>query len=345
MSRQQCYPMRHRIPSVLFRYFYRQGSFATVSQTEQRRHHRSQPDPIKRWGQPPALRGYKSLQAVVDKLQNELTVAHVRILALEGPSAPPKQFDASAFASKQTDKSARIWEAAFHQTEEIANLGHEIWDHAQEKALFVCEELAKIYGLSVDEYMLAVQKMEDYFKFVVPEDREAYKEFENRFQKEESFNPLSIEYRITRTDGKIRYLRQSSKLIPAEFRPPTQSLNVIQGITRFKPVEAELQRSRDALEKSTEILALSAIIANLGHAVWDYDYEKFLLVSDSWASCFGLTQDDFLEIAPDFNHYLLLVHPGDRERYKAYYYDESDLPQIDYRIIASNGETRYVEQH
>ena len=156
---------------------------------------------------------------------------------------------------------------------------------------------------------------------------------------------MSIEYRVTRTDEKIRHLRQSSKLIPAEFGPPTQSLNVIQDITRFKQVEAELQRSRDALEESTEILALSASIANLGHAVWDYDYEKFLLVSDSWASCFGLTQDDFLEIAPDFDHYLLLVHPGDRERYKAYYYDESDFPQIDYRIIHSNGETRYVEQH
>ena len=289
--------------------------------------------------------GSKSLQAVVDKLQNELAVAHARILALEGPSIPPKQFDASASASTQAYKSARTREAALHQTEEIAKLGHEIWDHAQEKTLFVSEELAKIYGLSVDEYMLAVQKMEDYFKFVVPEDREAYKEFENQFQKEESFNPLSIEYRVTRTDGKIRHLRQSSKLIPAEFGPPTQSLNVIQDITRFKQVEAELQRSRDALEESTEILALSASIANLGHAVWDYDYEKFLLVSDSWASCFGLTQDDFLEIASDFDHYLLLVHPGDRERYTAYYYDESDFPQIDYRIIHSNGETRYVEQH
>ena len=75
----------------------------------------------------------KSLQAVVDKLQNELAVAHARILALEGPSIPPKQFDASASASTQAYKSARTREAALHQTEEIAKLGHEIWDHAQEK--------------------------------------------------------------------------------------------------------------------------------------------------------------------------------------------------------------------
>ena len=232
-----------------------------------------------------------------------------------------------------------------HETEKIAHVGHEIWDHASDTTTYVSEELARIYGLSVNEYMQAVTSMDAYFLFIVPEDLEAYKAYEDQFAEEESYNPLSIEYRIRRADGEIRHLHQSSKLIPAESGSPTQSISVIQDITRFKQVEVELQQSRDALGETAEILALSANIANLGHSVWDYDEEKFVLVSDNWASSFGLTKDEFLEVAPDLDAFVRLVHPDDRERYNAYYHSDMDVPQLDYRIIHSSGETRHVVQH
>jgi len=197
------------------------------------------------------------------------------------------------------------------ETEKIAHVGHEIWDHVLDKPIHVSEELARIYGLSVNEYMQALQSMDDYFQLIVPEDLEAYKAYEDRFAEEQSYTPLSIEYRIKRADGEIRHLHQNSKLIPAEAGPHTQSISVIQDITRFKQVEAELKQSRDDLRQTSEIVSLSADIANLGHSIWDYDEEKFILVSDDWASSFGLTTDQFLKIAPNFEKYIELIHPDD----------------------------------
>ncbi|MEP6388990.1 MAG: ATP-binding protein [Halioglobus sp.] len=284
-----------------------------------------------------------SLQALVDSLQNDLDAAHNRIAHLE--HSLQLQHSADTASRLHSNRSVPPREAFLEETEKIAHVGHEIWDHVSDKTIHVSEELARIYGFSVNEYMQAVKSMDDYFHLIVPEDREAYEAYEDLFAKEQSYTPLSIEYRIKRADGEIRHLHQNSKLIPAEAGPPTQSISVIQDITRYKQVEAELQQSRDDLLETAEIISLSADIANLGYSIWDYDEDKFLLVSDKWASNFGLTTDQFLKIAPDFEKYIELVHPDDRALYRAYYLSERDVPQLDYRIIHSSGETRHVVQH
>ncbi|MEP4149446.1 MAG: ATP-binding protein [Halioglobus sp.] len=285
----------------------------------------------------------KSLQALVDRLQSDLDAAHNRIAALEAYSLP--QQAAGESEPGQGDKAIPHREAFLQETEKIAQVGHEIWDHVSDTTIHVSEELARIYGLSVDEYMQAVTSMDDYFLFIVPEDLEAYKAYEDQFEKEESYNPLSIEYRINRADGEIRHVHQSSKLIPVESGIPTQSISVIQDITRYKQIEAELKQSRDALRETAEIVSLSADIANLGHAVWDYEEEKFVLVSDNWASSFGFTKEEFLNAAPDLERFVRLVHPDDRQTYRAYYDSELNVPEVEYRIIHKSGETRHVVQH
>lgn len=285
----------------------------------------------------------KTLQALVNRLQSDLDAAHERIAALEGKLPPQHSVDTAE--PGQADQSIPPRHTFLQETEEIAQVGHEIWDHVSDTTIHVSETLAKIYGFSVDEYMQVVKSMDDYFELIVPEDLEAYKAYEDQFEEDESYNPLSIEYRIIRADGEVRHLHQSSKLIPAESGPSTQSISVIQDITRYKQVEAELQESRDALRETAEIVSLSADIANLGHSIWDYDEEKFLLVSDNWASSFGYTKEEFLKTAPDLEKFIGLVHPDDREDYRAYYESEMDVPQIEYRIIHSSGETRYVVQH
>ncbi len=285
----------------------------------------------------------KGLEALVARLQSDLSAAHGRIAALEGNS--PGQQLAATSESGQSDTSIPPREAFLQETERIAHVGHEIWDHVLDTTIHVSETLARIYGLSIDEYMRTVTSMDDYFRFIVPEDLEVYKSWEDQFEKMESFNPVSIEYRIKRADGEIRHLHQSSKLIPAESGPPTQSISVIQDISRYKQVEVELQESRDALRETAEIMSLSAEIANLGHSVWDYDADKFILVSENWASCFGLTKEEFLERAPDFKNFVKLVHPDDRQRYRHYYENEINVPELEYRIVHSSGETRHVVQH
>lgn len=284
-----------------------------------------------------------SLDAKVVLLTEQLAEAQQRILSLE--SQLELSNTAGAHEKNRSSHTKSVQESLLRESESVARVGHEIWDHVQDRTVHVSEALANIYGLSVPAYMSKVQCLDDYFEFVVPEDLEAYKTFEARFVKEKAYNPLSVEYRITRGDGAIRYLQQTSKFIPVESGDPVRSISVIQDVTEYKTVQVELQKSRDALAETAEILSISASIAKLGYCVWDYDSQNFVHTSDAWATCFGMTVKEYMDIAIDLEGFLKLVHPDDRERYRKYYFDEWDLPEFEYKIIHSSGETRHVLQN
>jgi len=90
---------------------------------------------------------------------------------------------------------------------------------------------------------------------------------------------------------------------------------------------------------------MTAKIARLGHAVWDYEKEQYQYISEEWADIFGYSADEFLAQFADLESDLALVHPADRDRYLAYYHNEEDEPVIEYRILRRDGEVRHVEQH
>jgi len=279
-------------------------------------------------------------QSVADTLRVELAAANARIAVLENDLA--RLNDTKTPVPVSADRRLMPREALLQQTEEIAQVGHEVWDHELDRTAHVSESLANIHGLSVTNYLQKVTCLEDYYAFIVPEDLETVISFEEEFAREESYNPSSVDYRIVRADGEIRNILQISKFIPTERGTPSQSLSVFQDITRYKLIERELNESRDALEETAKILALSADIANVGHCIWDYEDEATVLVSENWTNCFGLTHDYYVKHICNLDQFLSLVHPDDRAKYREYYYGEDTRGQIDYRIIHSSGETRYV---
>jgi PAS domain-containing protein len=99
-------------------------------------------------------------------------------------------------------------EAFLAQCTEIASLGYAIWDSDLDRDITVSIELAIIHGLTIDEYLNTVTSTEKYLEFVVPDDREKYMNYENAFLSDHDDEIDSIEYRIMRTDGEIRYLQQ-----------------------------------------------------------------------------------------------------------------------------------------
>ena len=114
----------------------------------------------------------------------------------------------------------------------------------------------------------------------------------------------------------------------------------MQDITERKQAEA-------AIEESETLLTQSAEMANLGHAVWDYINDKYITVSEGWARIFGYTTEEFLKNFTNFDKDLELVHPEDRDQYRDYYNDEDPdnlEPDIEYRIVKSDGSTRNIYQ-
>jgi PAS domain S-box-containing protein len=280
----------------------------------------------------------------VGSLRKKLGSAYRRIRALERALAEREQQDAQ---QKDTLRAIAQSEAFLGQSAEIAHLGYAIWDDTLDRDLSVSNELARIHGLTPDEYLEFVSSMGKYLEFIVPEDRKKYLNYESQSDAYFAGEPASIEYRIMRADGEIRHLIQRSQYVPTPSGQPTQSIIVLQDITEQKQVESNLKKSREALEESEAMLSQSVAMVNLGHAVWDYDDEKYLHVSREWAKIFGYTKEEFLAKFTDVEKDHSLIYTDDFERYLAYYEDEDPdnlAPEIEYRIVTRKNEIRHLLQ-
>ena len=232
-------------------------------------------------------------------------------------------------------------EAMMTQSAEMAHLGYAVWDDTLDRDISVSEELARIHGLSREEYQKTVVSMDAYLELVVPEDREKYLAYEADFNADTSDKIASVEYRITRLDGEIRYLHQRSQYIQISSGKPSQSIVVIQDVTEQKQAELVLKQNRQALEDSEASLVQSAEMANLGHCIWDITDNKYLTVSERWAAIHGFSTDEFLAKFRNLESDEQLIHPDDLERYR-YWSEHKESKEIEYRIIRRDGAIRHV---
>lgn len=228
---------------------------------------------------------------------------------------------------------------------DIVDLGHGVWDDSVARETFVSDVMARIHGMSLADYMNTVTNLEVYVNtLVVPEDRTKYLDYENSVASKPSDRTRSLDFRIQTPQGNTKYLRQTSRFLTESGDPPTQSVVAMQDISEIKRIEAVLKESQAQAAKSEEFRDITAKIARLGHAVWDYETEQYQYVSEEWAAIFGYSAEEFLTRFTDFESDMELVHPADRDRYLAYY-EAEEAPIIEYRILRRDGDVRHVEQH
>ncbi|MBT4520020.1 MAG: PAS domain-containing protein [Halieaceae bacterium] len=280
----------------------------------------------------------------VDSLRKKLASAYRRVRTLERALAERELEDGRR---KDELNAVAQSEAFLEQSAEIALLGYAVWDDTLDRDVAVSDELARIHGLTRDAYLENVSSMDKYLEFVVPEDREKYLDYENNFTADDSGKAAGVEYHIVRADGEIRHLLQRSQYVPVSSGRPFQSIVVIQDVTEQKEVEDRLKKSREALEESEAMLTQSVAMANLGHAIWNYDSERYIDVSREWARIFGYTKEEFLARFANAEQDLSLIHPDDLERYLVYYEEEDPdnlTPDIEYRIVTRTNEIKHILQ-
>ena len=99
----------------------------------------------------------------------------------------------------------------------------------------------------------------------------------------------------------------------------------MQDLTKARQAEEGLRKGQEAISNSVALLRLSAKIANIGHAIWNYDLNTYSEVSEEWAGIFGYEQSEFLNKFATFEADLELVDPADRQRYLDHYNSEEGL--------------------
>lgn len=225
----------------------------------------------------------------------------------------------------------------------LAGLGHAIWDDQLDRDIYVSEIMAKMHGMEVADYLEQISSLEAYAQLVVEEDRPAYLAYESQVEHESTHEDSFVEYRVRLSDGQIRYLKQQTRLLPTEDGIGPQYLIVMQDLTKAKQNQEDLQKGQKALSNSVALLQLSANLANVGHAIWNYDLNRYSEVSEEWAGIFGYEQSEFLQKYATLEADLELIDPADRQRYVEYYHSEKE-GDIEYAIVRRDGEIRHVLQ-
>jgi PAS domain S-box-containing protein len=271
--------------------------------------------------------------------------AQRRILELEQALAAAQQHPQQAQALYPGNPN----EVFLEQSAKMAHLGYAVWDDLLDKDITVSEELARIHGFSLNDYLKTITSLEKYLELILPEDRQRYLKHDYQLLADRSSKASSVEYRIRRPDGEIRYIKELSQYIPVSSGQPTQSIVVLQDVTDVKRAELRLDKSREALQEREAMLTHTAAMAKLGHAIWNEDADQYSTVSESWAAIFGYSQEEFMTrfIAAEDDYEL--VHPEDQERYRSFcaeYRNSHEVPDIEYRIVRRDGATRHVlERH
>jgi diguanylate cyclase (GGDEF)-like protein/PAS domain S-box-containing protein len=137
-------------------------------------------------------------------------------------------------------------EAMARQVEAITDIGHFIFDLQAESYVYLSQGFAKIHGVTVEEFSSMVKSRADDMEDVHPDDYAMMADVYERHRRTgEEFN---AEYRIYRTDGELRWIREHGMAQRSANGDISQSIGVIQDITQQYNTEQYLREARDTLE-------------------------------------------------------------------------------------------------
>ncbi|MCK5681955.1 PAS domain-containing protein, partial [bacterium] len=146
------------------------------------------------------------------------------------------------------------------QAQKIAHLGSWEW-HVSNNKIFWSEETYHIYGLNPDE------KQIDYATFlnmVHIDDREAIMQVVKKTLNSHS-EFYSMEHRILRPDGSLRFLHGQGELFLDESGKPYKMLGTVLDITDRKDIEQNLIEAKEYAESATQ--AKGEFLANMSHEI------------------------------------------------------------------------------
>ncbi len=224
------------------------------------------------------------------------------------------------------------------QTEEITDIGHFIFDEEGESFIYVSEGYARIHGRTVEHFMQQVNSFEDDLADIVEEDRERVAD-EYRAYLENGEN-CAIEYRFTRADGEVRWMRELGRAKVMKNGRVSQTLGVVQDITGLVRREQELV-FKDAMANQAEK------ITDIGYFLYDNVERRHIFISPGQARIVGLGIEQFLERIRSDEDYLGLIHEPDRERVGKIYREALASGrgwEAEYRLRRPDGELRWVRE-
>ena len=146
---------------------------------------------------------------------------------------------------------------------------------------------------------------------------------------------FDMEYRIVRSDGGLRWIRDRGTRIPDAEGRIVRLSGIADDITDRKKIEHEAQRAKELLEEAQQI-------AGIGNWEWDIQTNR-VTWSDELYRIFNIPRDEF---KGTFESCMGMVHPEDRASVEKWFADAADAREktafTECRIIRPDGAIRII---
>ncbi|CAJ37941.1 PAS domain-containing protein [Methanocella arvoryzae] len=226
------------------------------------------------------------------------------------------------------EEKLRLIRERLEKAQQVAHVGNWEVDLVTEE-MYWSDETFRIFGFDPET---AKPDYDLFISAVHPESRERVVSFINSMMVEHK--PSSIDFMIVRPDGSVRYISSHCEIVCDEAGKPVKLFGINQDITDRKKVEI-------VLKKREADLLFSQKIAHIGTWRWDSATGEHEW-SDEFYRILGMEPGI---VKPNYNLYLSMIHPGDRERVNDDMWralEENRPSSLDYRIIRPDGTLRYV---
>jgi diguanylate cyclase (GGDEF)-like protein/PAS domain S-box-containing protein len=134
----------------------------------------------------------------------------------------------------------------YRRVARLTKMGHWVWDGVEDKCIYCSEELAAIYGVSVEEFLNRGSSLESDLEWFHPDDRQHCLSVMNQAIKNKTGYEMTA--RIVRDDGEIRYIHEVTDAILDANGKLVQVAGVLHDITEHKEAEAKARRNWEFLQ-------------------------------------------------------------------------------------------------
>ncbi len=237
-------------------------------------------------------------------------------------------------ARKKSEEALKQSEALLKQAMLIARMGAWVWDDTSDECVHCAEELALIFGQSVEDYLATRGDGEGVTRFIHPDDRAHYTK-----TTEESIaagRRYTVDFRESSADGTYLHLREVGEPIFSADGLKKYSIGIVQDLTELKDAEQALRLSQAALSRAQRQ-------ARIGNWCWDIPGNRLISCSEEYARILGVAIEEVPKLLGAQRK--RVIHSEDRERVEKEFqrFDAGALDyEIEYRIVRPDGEIRHV---
>lgn len=187
---------------------------------------------------------------------------------------------------KRIEEALRESEQRFRQLAENIESAFWMFDEQLDRMLYVSPAYSEIFGRSPEAMYKDPQ---EFMVSVLPEDQSLV---ESKIERQRSGQPTEVEYRITRPNGEIRWIRDRAFPIRDESGEIIHVAGIADDITHLKDTEEKLQQHRNELAHATRLTTMGEMAAGLAHELNQplAAISNFAVVGEEMAK--GITQLD-----------------------------------------------------